>query len=57
MLFDDILIYSSNKNDHKEHVKKVLMILRDKNLYANIKNVHLHKMRLTIYDTSYQGKE
>ena len=32
--FDDILIYSDNLEDHKEHVKEVLRRLRDNKLYA-----------------------
>ena len=35
--FDDILIYSSNLDDHIEHLKLVLDVLRKEKLYANVK--------------------
>lgn len=28
MFYDDILIYSKNKDDHKKHLKEILLILR-----------------------------
>jgi hypothetical protein len=34
---DDILIYSSNKLEHKEHIRKVLVQLREAGLQADIK--------------------
>jgi len=33
---DDILIYSDNPDEHKNHVREVLRRLRDNNLYAKI---------------------
>ena len=35
--FDDILIYSRNKDDHLRHVELVLCKLREHELYANLK--------------------
>ncbi|KAH9686207.1 hypothetical protein KPL70_014288 [Citrus sinensis] len=35
--FDDILIYSKNINDHVEHLKSVLDVLRKEKLFANLK--------------------
>ena len=35
--FDDILIYSKNLNDHVEHLKLVLGVLRKEKLFANLK--------------------
>ncbi|CAF3028738.1 unnamed protein product [Rotaria sp. Silwood2] len=32
---DDILIYSKNENDHLNHIRLVLQLLRDNQLYAN----------------------
>ncbi|KAA3466757.1 DNA/RNA polymerases superfamily protein [Gossypium australe] len=34
VFIDDILIYSQDENEHTKHLRKVLQILRDKQLYA-----------------------
>ena len=47
---DDILIYSNNKLEHKEHVKKVLLRLRKAGLQADIKKTEFHVTR-----TKYLG--
>ena len=38
IFFDDILIYSPSLEIHWEHLRVVLIILREHKLYANIKN-------------------
>jgi len=35
--FDDILIYSKNKEEHLWHIRQVLQTLREQKLYANLK--------------------
>ena len=35
--FDDILLYSMNEEQHFEHLRQVLQVLRDQKLYANLK--------------------
>ncbi|PKI76734.1 hypothetical protein CRG98_002865 [Punica granatum] len=35
--FDDILVYSKSLKDHIHHLRRVLQVLRHKNLYANLK--------------------
>ena len=35
--FDDILIYSKSKKEHLEHVRLVLQVLQDNQLYINLK--------------------
>lgn len=35
--FDDILVYSRPREDHLDHLRQVCLILRRKNLYANLK--------------------
>jgi hypothetical protein len=47
---DDILIYLNNKLEHKEHVHKVLLRLRQVGLQANIK-----KTKFYITYTKYLG--
>jgi len=34
VFIDDILIYSSSKEEHENHLKIVLMMLREHRLYA-----------------------
>ena len=36
VFIDDILIYSGSKEDHEEHLRVVLQILREHQLYAKI---------------------
>jgi len=35
--FDDILIYSKNLDEHVEHLKLILSVLRTEKLFANLK--------------------
>ena len=37
IFFNDILIYSANKEEHEEHLRLVLQVLREQKLYANMK--------------------
>jgi hypothetical protein len=34
--FDDILIYNKNLNEHLDHLRNVLSVLRSEQLYANL---------------------
>ncbi|KAL2340753.1 hypothetical protein Fmac_008693 [Flemingia macrophylla] len=36
VFIDDILVYSNTKEKHQEHLKVVLQILRDRQLYAEL---------------------
>ena len=36
VFIDDILIYSKNEDEHKEHLRQVLQVLKEKQLYANL---------------------
>lgn len=35
VFIDDILIYSSSKNEHTNHLRIVLPVLKDQQLFAN----------------------
>ncbi|MCR2848105.1 hypothetical protein KN825_16355, partial [Weizmannia coagulans] len=35
--FDDILVYSKNLEDHVQHLKSVIEVLRKEKLFANLK--------------------
>ena len=37
IFIDDILVYSKNREDHENHLRTVLQILREKQLYAKLK--------------------
>lgn len=37
--FDNILIYSTNPEEHLEHLKQVLEILRHRRLFINLKEL------------------
>jgi hypothetical protein len=34
--FDDILFYSHNESEHRDHIRQVLQVLRDAKLYSNL---------------------
>ncbi|GJT55108.1 putative reverse transcriptase domain-containing protein [Tanacetum coccineum] len=42
VFIDDILIYSKNKEEHGEHLKTILNLLRSEKLYANFQMVTVH---------------
>ncbi|KAK1601999.1 hypothetical protein QYE76_027104 [Lolium multiflorum] len=44
--FDDILIYSKNLEDHVQHVREVLCILRHEKLFANLPKCHFAQNKL-----------
>ena len=46
VFLDDILIYSRDVNEHKEHVRQVLTLLRDNKLYAKESKCELFKDRV-----------
>ena len=43
VFIDDILIYSKNKQEHEEHLKIVLQVLREHKLYAKFSKCDLFK--------------
>ncbi|WVY93275.1 hypothetical protein V8G54_032363 [Vigna mungo] len=46
VFFDDIFIYSKSEKEHEEHLRAVLQVLRDHNLFANRKKCHFGQRSL-----------
>ena len=47
VFFDDILIFSKNREEHLQHLKVILAILRAKGLYENLKKCRFMQTSLT----------
>ena len=43
---DDIIIYSKNEEEHEEHLKLTLQLLREHKLYAKLSKYDFHKDRI-----------
>ena len=43
VFIDDILIYSKNEQEHEEHIKIVLQVLREQQLYAKFSKCDFFK--------------
>ena len=43
---DDILIYSKDKEEHEEHLRLVLQVLREHQLYAKLSKCDLYQRRI-----------
>jgi hypothetical protein len=51
IFIDDILIYSKNEQEHEEHLRIVLQISREQNLYAKLTKCDFYKHKI-----QYLGK-
>ncbi len=49
---DDILIYSDTWEDHLDHIRKALKVLRKEKLYGNCRSAALALKKLTTSDSS-----
>jgi hypothetical protein len=57
--FDDILIYSKSLDEHVEHIRYVLAVLREQKLYANLEKCTFctDKVVFLVFVVSEQGVE
>ena len=46
VFIDDILIYSKTKEEHEEHLKIILQVLREHQLYANFSKCDFFKDKI-----------
>ena len=57
VFLDDILIYSKNEEEHEEHLRMALQLLREHNLYAKLSKCDFYKDKSIIWVTLSQMKE
>ena len=46
VFIDDILIYSKNEQEHKEHLRIVLQVLREQQIYAKFNKCDFFKDKI-----------
>ena len=46
IFIDDILVYSKNKEEHEEHLRVVLQVLREHHLYAKFSKCDFYKPQI-----------
>ena len=46
-LLDDVIIFSEDPFKHVEHVRSILQVLRDNNLYAKVQKCEFNKQEMT----------
>src|SRR6185437_7594790 len=53
---DDILIYSKTKEEHMQHIKKVLELLREHKLYAKLSKCEFMKTEISFLGHTLSSK-
>jgi hypothetical protein len=51
VFLDDILIYSKSEEEHEEHLRLVLQVLREHQLYAKLSKCSFYQGRSITWDT------
>jgi hypothetical protein len=56
VFLDDILIYSKSEEEHEKHLRMVLQVLREHQLYAKLSKCSFYQKKFIIWDISFQRK-
>jgi hypothetical protein len=54
VFLDDILVYSKSEEEHVHHLRMVLQVLREHQLYAKLSNCSFYQKTFIIWDISFQ---
>ena len=46
VFIDDILVYCKNKEEHEEHLRVVLQVLRENKFYPKFSQCNFYKLRI-----------
>ncbi|KAI0508054.1 hypothetical protein KFK09_014188 [Dendrobium nobile] len=57
VFFDDILVYSWSEAEHVEHLRVVLVTLKEYQMYANLKKCSFLQQGWSIWDMWYPNQE
>ena len=57
VFLDDIIIYSKNEEEHEEHLRMTLKLLRGHKLYAKLSKCDFYKVKIHFWVTLSQKKE
>jgi hypothetical protein len=49
VFLDDILIYSKTEEEHEHHLRMVLQVLREHQLYSKLRSAHFIKNKFIIW--------
>nr|GFB15449.1 putative reverse transcriptase domain-containing protein [Tanacetum cinerariifolium] len=53
VFIDDILIYSKNEKEHEEHIKAILVLLKEEKLYAKFSKCEFWIPKLKVHERNY----
>jgi hypothetical protein len=53
-LLDDIIVYSKTEEEHEQHLRMVLQVLREHKLHAKLSSAYFIKRRFTTWGILYQ---
>jgi hypothetical protein len=56
VFLDDILIYSKSEEEHEKHLRMVLQVLREHQLYAKLSKCSFYQRKYITWGISFQRK-